>query len=372
MSQDRSSPDERNYALDGLRGLAALAVALGHCVLTVTGPDVWGLTLGRLSGHAPAEIAGRLAYLVFPSDAAVTLFFVLSGHVLWESFFKKYPAALRAFPDYLLARLYRLMPVAIAGAIPLGLIAGTFGPPADAREIVETMLLISLKSNGVLWSLQVEVVCSLALFFVWLGVGRSRLRLLVALVACFVLYRVTKNAYLLSSISFVAGALVTVAPERLRRSVPSLILGLVLLVGTSLLIGHGWRSRYGETLGAYLVIVYVRAMQPALLVSRAVHVLGLISYPFYVTHVVGMQLAGPAVTHLAASSQVAGVALYALISLAITIPLAWAIHVAIEMPALRGRPRLPAFAWPRRAPVPPKPAEGATLAPAREEPAHIA
>lgn len=347
MSQDHARLEGRNYALDGLRGLAALAVALGHCVLTVTGPDVWGLTLRHLADHDPAAIIGRLAYLAFPSDAAVTLFFVLSGHVLWESFARKGAASLGAFPDYVSARLYRLMPVAIAGAIPLGLLAGTFGPPIEARELVDTMLLLSLRTNGVLWSLQVEIVCSLALFFVWLVVGRSTLRLIGALVACFVLYRVTKNAYLLSSVSFVAGALVATAPERLRRSVPLLIAGIVLLVGTSLLVGHGWRSRYGETLGAYLVIVYVRAMQPALLVSRPVHFLGLVSYPFYVTHLVGMQLATPLVARFAGGEKLASAAIFAVASLAVTIPLAWVIHAAIEMPVLRGRPRLPAFAFPR-------------------------
>ena len=275
---------QRNYALDGLRGLAALAVALNHCNLIVSGPVVWALTLSQLDGRPLEEVLGRLAYLMFPGDAAVTLFFVLSGHVLWESFFKNYRFNITAFPEYLLSRVYRLVPVAIASAIPLGLLAGVLLPPIDANELAKTMLMLSINTNGVIWSLQVEVVCSLLLFFVWIVVGESTPALIAALVVSFALYRATKNPYLLFLPSFLAGALVSRAPERLSRHVASAVLGLMLLAGTSLLIGHGWRSRYGEALGAYLLIAYVRSMQPALMVSRPAHFLGLISYPFYLLH----------------------------------------------------------------------------------------
>jgi peptidoglycan/LPS O-acetylase OafA/YrhL len=276
---------------------------------------------------------------MFPGDSAVTLFFVLSGHVLWESFFKNYHSNIAAFPEYLLSRVYRLVPVAIASAIPLGLLAGLVLPPIDANELAKTMLMLSTNTNGVLWSLQVEVVCSLLLFFVWILVRGSAPALIAALVVSFVLYRATKNPYLLFLPSFLAGALVSRAPERLSRHVGSAVLGLVLLAGTSLLIGHGWRSRYGETLGAFLLIAYVRRMQPALLVSRPAHFLGLISYPFYLLHVVGLQLATPILAGYPGAGPVSRFVGLALISLLITVPLAWFVHLTVEMPAMRGRPR---------------------------------
>ena len=37
--------DGRNLALDGVRGLAALSVALGHCLLIVAGMEVWSKTV---------------------------------------------------------------------------------------------------------------------------------------------------------------------------------------------------------------------------------------------------------------------------------------------------------------------------------------
>src|SRR5208282_2642916 len=47
-------------------------------------------------------------------------------------------------------------------ALPLGLLTA-----ARAPELVRNMLLLSNSLNGVLWSLQVEVIASLALFAVW-------------------------------------------------------------------------------------------------------------------------------------------------------------------------------------------------------------
>jgi peptidoglycan/LPS O-acetylase OafA/YrhL len=329
----------RNYALDGLRGLAALAVALSHCNLAVSGPAVWALTLSQLPGQPFGDVVGRLAYVLFPGDAAVTLFFVLSGHVLWESFFKNYGRSIGAFPEYLLTRLYRLLPVAIASAIPLGLLAGIVLPPLDASELAKTMLMLSVNTNGVLWSLQVEVVCSLLLFFVWMLVRGSTPALIAALVVSFILYRATKIPYLLFFPSFLAGALISRAPERFSRHVWISVLGVILLIGTSLLIGHGWRSRYGETLGAYLLIAYVRNMQPALLVSRPVHFLGMISYPFYLLHVVGLRLAAHFLADHSAAWPAGRFIAFAAISVLVTVPLAWFVHISVELPAIRGRPR---------------------------------
>ena len=47
----------RNHALDSLRGLAALAVALGHCVLAVTGQGAWALRLADFPGQDAATAA---------------------------------------------------------------------------------------------------------------------------------------------------------------------------------------------------------------------------------------------------------------------------------------------------------------------------
>ena len=109
----------RSTALDGLRGYAALSVALGHSVLTVTGLDLWSKSIRDFPSMTAPEIGYRLLSLVAPSDAAVMLFFVLSGHVLWMSFVRK-NLTFPALPDYLFSRVMRLFPLIIVTTALIG------------------------------------------------------------------------------------------------------------------------------------------------------------------------------------------------------------------------------------------------------------
>src|ERR1700733_6390234 len=83
---ERISGTERNRGLDGVRGIAALSVALGHCVTQVTGLALWNTSLRDFPAMPAMSIVMRVLSALFPSDAAVMVFFVLSGHVLWGSF----------------------------------------------------------------------------------------------------------------------------------------------------------------------------------------------------------------------------------------------------------------------------------------------
>ena len=112
---------ERNHGLDGLRGIAALSVALGHCVVQVTGLALWGTSLRDFPTMPAGDIGMRILSALFPSDAAVMVFFVLSGHVLWGSFQRKKLRFFADLPDYACSRIYRLFPLVIVSALPLGL-----------------------------------------------------------------------------------------------------------------------------------------------------------------------------------------------------------------------------------------------------------
>jgi len=93
----------RNEGLDGIRGLAALSVALGHCYLVAFGLDIWRATVRDLFTLLPEDIGYRLLSLAFPADPAVMVFFVLSGNVLWQSFVRK-RLNRGSFLDYVLSR----------------------------------------------------------------------------------------------------------------------------------------------------------------------------------------------------------------------------------------------------------------------------
>lgn len=109
----------RNKELDGLRGLAALSVALGHCVTHVSGVAVWEKSASDFPAMSWTEIMGRLGHVLFPADSAVVVFFVLSGYVLWESLMRRNAPPLDIIP-YVVTRAYRLLPVSIASALVLG------------------------------------------------------------------------------------------------------------------------------------------------------------------------------------------------------------------------------------------------------------
>jgi peptidoglycan/LPS O-acetylase OafA/YrhL len=325
----------RNHALDGLRGLAALAVAFAHCNLAIMGPGPWAATARDFPALSGAEIASSLLYVAAPGHAAVTLFFVLSGHVLWGSFRRKQPGSLGDMPDYALGRGYRLLPVAIASAVPLAFLSD-----ASIWEVVANMLLLSHSINGVLWSLQVEAVCSIAIFLAWLLARGSPGRLAIVLVAVLLVSPAFRGSnFFLFFPAFLLGAAIYDVPETLwtRRSV--LIAGAAGLVLAHILIPHAV-SRHVEMLCATALVGSVAKRPPAFLLSRPVRFLGAISYPLYLSHPTGLTLAAAFGIGAGSGNPFARMALLVLFSVPVAIAMAWLLHVAVERPAMRARARL--------------------------------
>ena len=324
-----------------MRGVAALSVALGHCVVQVTGLALWGTSVRDFPAMPWPDIGMRLFSALFPSDAAVMVFFVLSGHVLWGSFRRRGLGFLAGAPDYVLARVYRLFPLTIASALPLGLLTA-----APASELVRNMLLLSNSLNTVLWSLQVEVVASLALFVVW-GVSRGvAWRLSVALVLAFVATPFFRGqGAVVFFPAFLLGALIDAVPPRVWLSGWLLAGGLAVLLFSNVVLGHGGITRVFEMAGATVLVGGVANGRLASLRGAAPLFLGAISYPFYLTHLLGLLIAEPWLASLPPMPALAMIAARAAASVALTIPIAWALHVFVEDPMLRARPRL---APPRR------------------------
>lgn len=327
---------KRNYALDALRGLAALSVAIGHCFMAIGGLTMWESSIRDFPAMTGTDIALRLVSLLVPAESAVMVFFVLSGHVLWSSFQRKNFRFIADLPDYVCSRTYRLFPLAIMSALPLGLLTD-----ASARELVLNMLLVHRSLNGVLWTLQVEVVASLQLFTLWCLTRGVRWKMAVAIalsVAAVPFFR--GNPYVVFVPAFFLGASISLVPPAVWTGRPILAAATIALVVTNLLFGFGGVSRCFEILGATVLVGAVAAGRFAFLRSRVSHFLGAISYPFYLTHPIGLFLAGPFVQSLPLSSPFARVFVLAVSSIALAIPLAWVLHVFVEDPVLRARPRI--------------------------------
>ena len=287
------------------------------------------------------DIALRLVSLLFPAESAVMVFFVLSGHVLWTSFRRKKLRFFADLPDYVSARVYRLFPLAIMSALPLGLLT-----EASAKELVMNMLLLHRSLNGVLWSLQVEVVASFALFALWGMTGGTSWKLLLALVMAIVAVPFFRgNPYVVFWPAFILGASISSIPPRVWVRGYIISIGGAGLVVTNLLFGFGGVSRCFEILGATILVGAIAASRFPFLRSRVSLFLGAISYPFYLTHPIGLVLAAPLMQSLSLASPFARVFALALSSMVLAIPFAWLLHVFVEDPVLRARPRI-RWWWP--------------------------
>jgi peptidoglycan/LPS O-acetylase OafA/YrhL len=304
--------------------------------MTIGGLTMWESSIRDFPRMSGTDIALRLVSLLVPAESAVMVFFVLSGYVLWTSFQRKNFRFIADLPDYVCSRTYRLFPLAIMSALPLGLLTD-----ASAREMVLNMLLLHRSLNGVLWSLQVEVVASLQLFAIWCltrGIGWKLALALALSVAAVPFFR--GNPYVVFVPAFILGASISSVPPGVWRRGSIISAGVVALVITNLLFGFGGVSRCFEILGATAVVGAVAAGRFRFLRSRTSHFLGAISYPFYLTHPVGLLLAGPVVQSLSLASPFARVFALAVSSIAVAIPLAWVLHVFVEDPLLRARPRI--------------------------------
>jgi peptidoglycan/LPS O-acetylase OafA/YrhL len=326
--------DGRNLALDGVRGLAALSVALGHCLLIVAGMEVWSKTAFDFPSMPAQEIAGRLMHLLFPGNGAVMVFFVLSGYVLWGSFARK-QSTIADTPDYLVARLFRLLPLVMATTLLYWLV--TFPSPG---EFIANMFLLSTSMNRVLWSLQVEMIGSLVIFVAWLTARNDPVKLFIAL--CVVAAAVPfcrGNQFVVYLPAFLLGALIHHVPERIWRSRMLLIAALVVLLLPSIVFSYRGVTRLLEILAAVAIVGCVAVQRTPLLETAPVRFLGAVSYPFYVIHPLAMTGALNFVGPLPGMNFLFQFGVYALVSLLISLPVAWLLHVTVEMPALRWRLR---------------------------------
>ncbi|MEN2738061.1 acyltransferase [Microbacterium sp. X-17] len=163
---------QRRFELDSLRGLAALSVLLYHALALNSAQLTSALSLGPVTSFWGQLLVYSPLHLLWLGGEAVWLFFVLSGFVLTR-------AAQRSgfsWNSYYPSRIVRLyLPVLAAVALawltylyPHVLTPGmdqllpTSYPPVNILQDV-TLVGGTTTSLGVLWSLQWEVVFSLAL-----------------------------------------------------------------------------------------------------------------------------------------------------------------------------------------------------------------
>jgi len=321
---------ERNNSLDGARGIAALMVAIAHCETHFGGVSVWSMTVADLFGQPKGVVAARLWYLLFQADAAVILFFALSGYVLSRALESRKASPLQEFVPYVVRRAFRLFPVAIAAAFLLAAVM-----PLSWKTFIGHALLFDNSVNGPIWSLQVELIGCMFVFLLW-AVG-SRVFALATVVGGFVLahyYVSLQTAYLPI---FALGYLIPAVPARVWQSRTVLAVCLTLLWTTDFVLGRtGLAPRIVEALAAFGIVGCLTGQRVGLLLSAPVQFLGRISYPFYLCGITSLIVATPFVdARVAGMPLVVQATAMAAFSVPVCIGLAWVIHRMAEVPGIR-------------------------------------
>lgn len=336
----------RFAALDGLRAIAALSVALWHYQRSVP----------RLDAALPYWISRVVAH----GNVGVEIFFVLSGFAVARSLIAARVDA-RTLGRFMLRRALRLDPpyaVTLAITVALALATPAHWPvrPTVGRVIAHLFYLQGVFGMpnllGIFWTLALEIQLYLA-FAIFQGLGQRAGLLRVARPAVADhgwSFALATSAVLAMGLVisphdgrwidffvpwwplFCLGVL-TERALRLPGARPWLAGAVVVLFASG-----WWRVQLGAlaAFGTVGVMVLAAALPPIarLLSSRALTALGLRSYSFYLLHSLVGGMALNAVSRRLPAT-VAGDLVRLLVALAASSAAAYALHRLVEVPAQR-------------------------------------
>lgn len=307
MDDQRHVPVHYYPQLDALRGILAFSVLLSHYLKAYEAP--WPFTEATF-------INPSIFHFFLEGDSAVCCFFVLSGFVLSIRSFKPGATPPRLWPNFLIARLFRIYPAYLFCLLLGGLIywlTTTFGllglqtiPPQGAwtkalwlesihiKDVLLEMNLFAMADRITIlpqsWSLSVEIVLSMLIPFGVIITQRSRW-LLIALVLGLVM--IGGSRFL---IHFAFGVLVAQDLSSLKAfmqksawrrwimatiSITSLLTGEYFLAGP-LRLSPGMVSGLGATL--LLIFALTSRSFEKVMSHRGLVFLGKVSYSLYLTH----------------------------------------------------------------------------------------
>lgn len=355
-------------SLTALRGFASLVVVMLHALLffKVGGSDV---ERGLPTGEEPWQVAvQKLLLILFSGDAAVTLFFVLSGCVLAMSLQRKGRLDPETLKQFYLRRFFRIYPALwlsnLLGLVALYVVlrAGAselttawmrqeYAEPVSVLTVIKGFMGLQATLNQPLWSILVELIFSVVFPLIFLVTRRPAMALLSIGVALGLLLWPMQVYYELNThvLAFVVGAalpIVTMGPvtDRLLRGRWPL---LALLGVAAVLLPRGLMTP-PDSMKVYCILLEVvgsavlifallrRKVEPAFVSARPAVFLGDISYSIYLLHfpllfMVGVGMIAVMPSWIAANGLWASL-LLAVLTVTVTIPVAALAYRLVEVP----------------------------------------
>jgi peptidoglycan/LPS O-acetylase OafA/YrhL len=333
----------RNDQLDGLRGYAASGVIIYHCfgnLLKV--PPL-------LESSSIHDAFARALVAIFNGDAAVQLFFVMSGAVLMSSLQRSREAPWMIVRRFAIERFFRLFPALIVCVLVTAALWYAIGSPPSVEAVVDNLMLYQPAIVGQTWTLNAEVLAIpfiLASYLVFRSRGLVWLLVLDAALLTMarhlphhdVLYFLRASAY-----CFVLGMLIpTPLGRRVATLLPSSMLWLVMVL--MLFVPHLTSSYVNstntvrETLAACVVtmLFYKQGGAIGAWFERPHAVfLGRISYSLYLFNILFLILLAWWLPTLLENFTITRALLLGSVVLLGTIPLAAASQAMIEQPTIQ-------------------------------------
>lgn len=304
-SVTETSGTERNYLhqLTSLRGVACLVVLFGHAI------QVFRYQNPQRTG--PQAAMHDIVTYAFNAEAAVVLFFVLSGCVLSLSLRKYTHLTGRIVGSFYVKRVFRIYPLLwfsiglaiasmvvarewVADGVFVGWLSRNLQTPVSIRNTIMSVAGVFTRYNGPMWSLRVELMYSVAFPFLFWLVRAPRLRVVtLAGLAAIALLPLPHEVGTVFALSFGVGALIPLLPTTLspRHGIYALLALVVLLYDRYGLMAMGLNLPERipdmiETVAAFVLIrdLYASGRQYRLLLSRPVIAIGELSYGIYLLH----------------------------------------------------------------------------------------
>lgn len=348
----------RLETLDSLRGLAALAVLVSHClhlfpefVARGSAPTTW---LGVALKNTPL-------WMLVDGHGAVLVFFVLSGFVLSLPFLAN---TAPAWPVFAARRVVRLYPPYAAALILAAILQASFGAilprdvttwiananwtdPLDAWTAADYAFMIGdrISLNNPVWSLAYEMRISLILPLLLLPTRRLGPRLGplgslatgLALLATYLILRGRGSHEATGALGltalyasmFLLGALMAGQRDRLR-AVRAEALPVILVLLAAVIFWRTWQDEFTTAAAAALIAaVLIPGPVARFCALGVVRFLGRISYSLYLIHMPIL------LTMLALLHGIVSLPVLAALIPPVAILVACLFHAAIEAPSQR-------------------------------------
>ncbi len=295
----------RHTQLDGLRGLAAIAVVMFHSILDrdpTQNARIVRPTIQELHGFYP--LLTKAVFVLISGETAVMLFFVLSGTVLFESLRQRQASPVATAFGFPIRRFFRLYPTFFVCLVACsGLMALTGALALPIAHFWQSAQLRDFSVVGASWTLQVEF---LAIPLVLLGYWGYRLWGPGGIIAA---YAVTAAALATPELRmhapyfhrfascFAVGLLIpTGVGAAVARRLPSVAFPFILaamLLARHVLGLHWWTMDTQQVLAALVIaqLYYQRAGRFGRFFNGAIpQYLGRLSYSVYLFNVLFLLL----------------------------------------------------------------------------------